>query len=250
MRLPAAALAAYLSAAAPAAAAVAPYVPATQIGDVVADATMLDQDGGTVRWSDWRGKTLVVGFIYTRCPEPKECPLTTARFATMQRLLAGTPVHLVEVTLDPAYDAPAVLRRYAAPFGADPQRWTLVTGDPATMSVVARRYGIVTEGTPGKRGFVHAEGVVIVDRDGRLTDRIDGNDWTAQEVAAQARARAALPSNPLARAWLTLKQGVSAACGGTVSGIPGWLAALVLASLLAAGALVGRRLYRSLLAGR
>ena len=66
--------------------------------------------GGAV---DLQHGVRILSFIYTRCPDPTMCPLVTLKFGRMVPLLAGTPIGLLEVTLDPAYDTPPVLRRYA-----------------------------------------------------------------------------------------------------------------------------------------
>ena len=60
---------------------------------------------------------------YTRCQDPRMCPLISAKFNALQHRIGTRKVHLVEVTLDPSYDRPAVLTRYAKAFGADPARW-------------------------------------------------------------------------------------------------------------------------------
>ena len=56
-------------------------------------------------------------------------------------LFAAEPdVRLVSITVDPAYDTPEVLTRYAQSFAAQPQRWLFLTGDKATI------YRLVREG--------------------------------------------------------------------------------------------------------
>jgi cytochrome oxidase Cu insertion factor (SCO1/SenC/PrrC family) len=89
---------------------------------------LVDMNGANV---DLEHGVSIVSFIYTRCPDPRMCPLVTAKFARMAKLLDGTPVHLVEITLDPGYDTPAVLRAYARAAGADGDRWTFATGQSA-----------------------------------------------------------------------------------------------------------------------
>ena len=46
----------------------------------------------------------------------------------------------MSITVDPAYDTPEVLTRYAQSFAAQPQRWLFLTGDKATI------YRLVREG--------------------------------------------------------------------------------------------------------
>jgi hypothetical protein len=87
------------------------------VGDAVPQTPFVDEHGAPFTFASLRGEEVVAAFIYTRCPD--ECPLISAKFARMQSLLRGAKVHLVEVSLDPSFDTPAVLTRYAHTFGAD-----------------------------------------------------------------------------------------------------------------------------------
>ena len=91
-----------------------PFVPVLREGDAVPSAALLDQRGRPFSFANTNGRTTIVSFIYTRCRDAQMCPLVAAKFARMQRELRGAPIRLVTVTLDPAYDTPAVLA-YAGP---------------------------------------------------------------------------------------------------------------------------------------
>src|SRR6187551_2304902 len=106
-------------------------------GEPVADAPLVDQRGKPHPFSAFKGHRVAVTFIYTRCPLPEFCPLMDRHFAAVQKTLVSTPaladVRLVTMTLDPAYDTPAVLKPYAVGRGADPKIWSFLTGEPAEM---------------------------------------------------------------------------------------------------------------------
>src|SRR6516164_2575212 len=72
------------------------------------DFTLTDQDGKTVKQSDFKGKVLLVSFMFTTCNGT--CPATTHRMSKVAQALEGEKVHLVSITLDPKRDTPAVLR--------------------------------------------------------------------------------------------------------------------------------------------
>jgi cytochrome oxidase Cu insertion factor (SCO1/SenC/PrrC family) len=210
---------AWLLASAPVAANAAAYVPVLGTGDPAPATTLFDQTG-TPRSLARIGAPAIVSFIYTRCPDPRMCPLVTAKFGRLQTLLRGTPIRLVEITLDPAYDVPSVLARYAHAFDADGARWWFLTGPPADAAFVADRFGIATERTqPGL--VVHTEAVVLLASDGRIARIVDGNDWKPEQIAAEARSIAALPSNPFQRLGLRLFGEIAALCGGSAArGLP------------------------------
>ncbi len=108
-------------------------VPIIESGEPVPATAFVDQTGRPFGFAALRGETVVLSFIYTRCRDGRMCPLISAKFHALQSQLHGPQFHLVEVTLDPAYDRPAVLARYARLFDADPAVWTLLTGDPAAV---------------------------------------------------------------------------------------------------------------------
>src|SRR3970282_2979586 len=98
-------------------------------GQAVTDATLVDQDGKARPFSSFKGHRVALAFIYTRCPLPDFCPLMDRHFASIQKTIASTPaladVRLVTVTLDPAFDRPAILEAYARRRGADSAVWSL-----------------------------------------------------------------------------------------------------------------------------
>ncbi len=194
------------------------YVPVLQTGALVPDIPLVDQRGKPFSLRSSRGRLAIVSFIYTRCPDPTMCPLVSAKFARLQRMIDPSAMRLVEITLDPHFDTPQVLRRYGSAFGASPERWILATGRPDDVEELSRRLGIVS--SEDDRGeVVHSEALVVLSPDGRLLDRIDGNRWTADEALELARTESRRASDPLFRMRLALVSGVTAFCGGGRSGI-------------------------------
>jgi cytochrome oxidase Cu insertion factor (SCO1/SenC/PrrC family) len=211
---------------------------------------LVDMNGGPV---DLTHGVTVLSFIYTRCPDPRMCPLVTAKFARMARLLSGTDVRLLEITLDPAYDTPAVLRAYGKAAGADGSRWTLATGQFASLAAFAERSGLYVD-RPRPGVILHSDAVLIA-RDGILERNIGGNDWTAESVAAEARSIATLPGDPIARFALRLAGGVVEVCGGAIArGLtPAIMLILIAAGVVlatGAGLFAGRRRIRARFARR
>jgi cytochrome oxidase Cu insertion factor (SCO1/SenC/PrrC family) len=207
--------------------------------DALGAPPLVDMNGTSV---DLYHGVTVLSFIYTRCPDPRMCPLVTAKFARMDRLLDDTPVHLLEVTLDPAYDTPAVLRAYGRAAGADGVRWTLATGEPASLAAFAERAGLYVD-RPRPGVVLHTEAVLIA-RNGVLERNVAGNDWTPDEISAEARSIATLPANPVARFALRLLGGVVEICGAAIPRgfSPVVLLTIVAVALAAAG--VGIAIHR------
>jgi protein SCO1/2 len=85
----------------------------------------------------------------------------------LKHVQQATPasVRLVSFTVDPARDTPPVLTAYAARFGAQPDRWTFLTGDPATLNMLDRdafKLGSLDA------TFDHSTRFVLIDQQGRI----------------------------------------------------------------------------------
>ena len=211
------------------------------VGDALPDTTFFDQLGRAFSFTDFRGQTLLIAFVYTRCQDPRMCPLISSNFHQLQTKLAGLPIHLIEITLDPAYDTPAVLRRYGRLFGADPDRWTMGTGPVKVVDNFAARFGIAVFADP-TAGLIHSERTAVVDRNGAIVDMIDEAAWSPDDVAAKLRSVASLPSNPIARLDYELGKASQAICGNNMPGTAGLLALGLVVAILAAASWI---LYRA-----
>ncbi|HEY0797636.1 MAG TPA: SCO family protein [Candidatus Baltobacteraceae bacterium] len=182
------------------------------IGDTVPNVTLIDQQGKPFGFASLRGSDVVLAFIYTRCQDGRECPLISAKFHRLQQLMAGTKTHLVEVSLDPSFDTPPVLARYAQNFGADPSRWTLLTGDLRQALDFAAKFDVSAIADP-HYGIIHSERTVIIDRAGVIRQLIDEAEWSPDEIVQTVRANDQLSSNPIQRLNLWLSSQVAAICG-------------------------------------
>ena len=220
------------------------FVPLLQPGDTVPPLPLVDQSGHAFSIDALRGNAVVLTFMYTRCSDPAMCPLASSKFARLQAQIGNAPVRLLEITLDPAFDTPRVLRAYGAAFGADPKRWTLATGADGSIAELAQRLGVATQWTrPGT--LVHTESAIILDPQGRIAETIDGNAWQPQQLMSAALATTGARSSPLARAGLWLTDAIEACGGGRVP-----FTALELLALLAGiSTIVGIVLMRSLQIG-
>jgi protein SCO1 len=147
----------------------------------VADFRLTDQEGRPIARSQLLGKVWVASFIFTRCATL--CPQVCATLAELQELTKGDPdVRLVSLSVDPDEDTPEVLKKYAARFGADPERWIFLTGKREKVyELVSKSFLLAVqqnEGaarTPGNE-VTHSSKLVVVDRKGHLhaNDYFDG----------------------------------------------------------------------------
>jgi protein SCO1/2 len=166
----------------------------TSIGKEVPDFPLINQDGKRIHLHQYRGKALLLTFIYTRCPLPNYCPLMSKNFAQILEQTQGDPklsasTHLLSISIDPEYDKPAVLRAYGLACAGNPhpfKQWEFASGSPEEVRKVAEFFGLKywTEGGQ----IVHALVTALVGPDGKVVKVYRGNDWQPAEVVADIRA--------------------------------------------------------------
>ncbi len=149
------------------------------------DPLLQDQDGRIFRLSDYRGRRLLVNFIFTRCPTL--CLALGDSFARVAEALPaarhGGGVVLLSISFDPVYDTPERLAAYGTRHGADGERWRIArVENPAELGVLLARFGVVVIADP-VFGFQHNAAQHLVDRAGRLA-RIFDHDAPQAALAA------------------------------------------------------------------
>ncbi|HSF06244.1 MAG TPA: SCO family protein [Methylomirabilota bacterium] len=144
--------------------------------------SLTTQDGGRLSLKELQGRVVVVTFIYASCADT--CPLLTAKLAALAPRLAaggGPPVHFVAITVDPERDTPDILKHYGARYGVDGKSWTFLTGSPAEIREVARRYGVYVKKT--ERGDVdHTFLTSLIDPGGVLRVQYMGVRFDPEEL--------------------------------------------------------------------
>jgi cytochrome oxidase Cu insertion factor (SCO1/SenC/PrrC family) len=158
------------------------------------DFSLTDCTGRTVTRADLQGKILVVDFLLTSCSV--SCPVVNRHMAEIQQLTIGQPdVRLLSLTVDPRTDTPASLMKYGARYGADTNRWFLLTGDKDTLyhliatSFLPQDLDDPFVYMPGN--FSHTERIALVDAHGHVQLYFDGmrRETTAKIVKEIDRLR-------------------------------------------------------------
>ena len=184
-------------------------------GSALPSAQLVDQNGRVVELSRaFTGKTLLLSFMFTRCPDRTLCPAISGKFAYMQNRLDPKRFALAEITLDPPYDSPAVLHAYGAAYGARAARWSLLTGTGTTIQRLLDAFRISSMRLSSDN-FLHDDKLFIVAPTGRVATIVQTGGWDPGEVIAQAHAVAGTASNPFERLKLALIAEAVAVCGGS-----------------------------------
>lgn len=170
------------------------HVPAP--GDTVPDFKLKNQDGRPIHLSQFRGKALLITFIYTRCPLPNFCPLVTRNFATINKQLTDNPrlyanTHLLSVSFDPEHDTPERLRAYGAAYiGSDATRafahWDFAVAPEPEMMKLAKWFDVGITYGPND-SITHTLSTTLISQDGKVVRFYPGNEWTPQQVLADVK---------------------------------------------------------------
>lgn len=156
--------------------------------------SLTDSTGRSVSRNDLDGKILAVSFLFTSCS--LTCPEVTRRMAEIQRLTTNqTDVRLLSITVDPRSDTPPVLAKWGEHYGAETNRWLMLTGDKLVLyqligeSFLATDAGDPFNYMPGN--FTGTERIAVVDKRGRVRVYFDGlrKETSAAVVAEMARLR-------------------------------------------------------------
>lgn len=148
------------------------------VGRTVGDYTLTDTDGRPVRLADYRGRPLVVQFIYTGCFQV--CPTATRTLgravAEAQRALGSGSFHVVSVGFNLPFDTPGAMRDFQRRQGIDAPNWAFLAGDAPAIDALARDLGFVW--TPTAAGFDHVTQATLIDGRGRVFRQVYGEDYS------------------------------------------------------------------------
>lgn len=160
-------------------------------GDDAPDFGLLDQFGNALTSERLKGKPFILNFIFTRCPDPNMCPLSTSKMAQLQTRAAekGYQVNFVSITLDPEFDTPGVLRQYAEAYGIDGENFFFATGSENAVRNLVTSYGVTS--IEKVDTIMHSLATVLVDADGSIVKRSEKSAWTVDEFLEALAARQA-----------------------------------------------------------
>ena len=153
------------------------------------DFSLTDRTGRTVTRAELNGKILVVDFLLTSCSVT--CPEVNRRMAEIQQRTADLPdVKFLSLSVDPRTDTPAELMKYGARFGADTNRWFMLTGEkPVLYHLISTSFLNQDLDDPFvymPGNFSHTERIALVDAHGDVQSYYDGmRHETTDEIVAE-----------------------------------------------------------------
>ncbi|MGA7514616.1 MAG: SCO family protein, partial [Candidatus Sulfotelmatobacter sp.] len=159
-------------------------------GDQVPDFKLVNQNGQHTSLHQYRGQTLLLTLIYTRCPFPDFCPRVSHEFAAIDRQVRADPsrygkTHLLSISFDPAHDTPKVLRAYGFSCAAtkDPalfKHWEFSAIPRPELKDFADYFALTYSEDGGL--ITHSLSTAVISPDGKIYRWYHGADWQASDL--------------------------------------------------------------------
>jgi protein SCO1 len=142
--------------------------------------SLTDQFGKRVSLAEFKGKPVVLTFLYTNCPD--QCPLTAEKLhATLQELGNAAPnVGVLAVSTDPARDTTSAALKFSQSHRMQ-EYWHYLVGPKSKLAPIWSAYSIYAQ--PEQQTVNHSLGLYVIDKQGN--ERVFlGNDFTPGQLAA------------------------------------------------------------------
>jgi len=169
-------------------------------GDAVPDFKLTNEDGRTIHLAQFKGRVLLLTFVYTRCPLPDYCIRMSRNFAQIDKALQADPslyakTHLLSISFDPKDDTPTVLKSYGETYiGGDARRafahWDFAVPPVGELAALTQFFDVGI--TPGNGStLTHSLSTALIGKDGRVRAWYPTNEWTPDEVLTAMKSAAA-----------------------------------------------------------
>lgn len=157
------------------------------IGKEPANYTLLDRRGNPVRLSDYRGKPLLVSFIYTGCFQI--CPTTTRSLheavQDLGKLVGFDKFNVVSIGFNQPFDSPEAMRAFAAQNSISTSNWEFLSPHRSIVEALTRDFGFSYVANTG--GFDHVLEVTVLDGQGRIYSQVYGERLAANQLGEPMR---------------------------------------------------------------
>ncbi len=146
--------------------------------------TLQNQEGKPFQLNDIKGSSVLVSFIYTRCPMPNMCPLTMSLnkrvFALWKKKAPSTPLKFLIVTLDPSHDSASTMKAYSQKYGMTDPAFILATGTEQTISNFSSEFNAL--GFPSNGLISHNSRSVLLGPNLSPIKDYKDNEWKPEDV--------------------------------------------------------------------
>ena len=153
-------------------------------GTTAPNFTLTDQNGQRVSLSQFKGRPVVLTFLYTHCPD--QCPLTAERLHASLVTLGSdaSKVGVVAVSTDPKGDTPQAAQTFTRQHNMQ-DYWHYLVGTQETLSPVWSSYNVYAQGQ--QQSVDHSLAIYILDKQGRERSFFGGNNFQPDQVTTDLK---------------------------------------------------------------
>ena len=158
----------------------------TDLGSIPApDFQLKDQLGNSISLAQFKGKPVVLTFLYTHCPDV--CPLTAEKLhATMQSLGQNAQqVAVLAVSMDPKGDTAAAAQNFSKVHKMG-DYWHFLLGAHDELAPVWASYSVDAQAATSSGTVSHSSAIYVIDKQGRERVLLD-NDFSSNQLAADLK---------------------------------------------------------------
>ena len=153
------------------------------VGKPMRDFVLLDRDGNPVELARFRGKPLLVNFVYTACFQV--CPTTTRNLqkavAETVSVMGADRFRIVTIGFNQPFDSPQAMKDFAKRYGLELPNWEFLSPAPAIVNDVTQSFGFSF--VPTAAGFDHLNQITLVDAEGIIVRQVYGEKFTPKDLA-------------------------------------------------------------------
>lgn len=158
------------------------------IGKAVGDHVLLDREQRPTPLSKYRGKPLLVNFVYTACFQV--CPTTTKNLQDAVEgtvsVLGADRFNIVSIGFNQPFDSPQAMKAFAFQYGIRLPNWEFLSPAAAIVDELTQNFGFSYIATSA--GFDHMNQVTMVDAQGKIFRQVYGEKFTAEDLAEPLKA--------------------------------------------------------------
>lgn len=153
------------------------------VGKPMQNFALLDRDGKPVELSRYKGKPLLVNFVYTACFQV--CPTTTRNLqkavSETVNVMGADRFNIITIGFNQPFDSPQAMKDFAKRYGLDLPNWEFLSPAPAIVNDVTQSFGFSFVATAA--GFDHLNQITLVDAEGIIVRQVYGEKFTPKDLA-------------------------------------------------------------------
>src|SRR6516162_6989304 len=158
----------------------------TDLGSIPAPVFQLkDQFGNSISLAQFKGKPVVLTFLYTHCPDV--CPLTAEKLHTTMQNLGrdAQKVAVLAVSMDPKGDTPATAQNFSKVHKLGNYFYYLL-GTHEVLAPVWASYSVDAQAATSSGVVNHSSAIYVIDKQGNERALLD-NNFTPGQLASDLK---------------------------------------------------------------